>query len=247
MRAMRRIVLIGLAILSLCGCGGAASVPVAEPVAAADDGCGPRATRVAGACWSAHGTRWRVTTEASAGVDELELELMAAGRVRSNDHPAASPAMDEWFLERSVLRVFLADRFVEYRATVTNGTVLVGEAINARGQRWPWSAVRVFGEPTCERDEARIEGACMTVAGTRWRVEGQGELIELLAEGVVATGPEDARDRWTQEGERVRFTTGAGAHQFEATLEGDGALRGTRDDGAAFTASRVESIPPALR
>jgi hypothetical protein len=245
MARMRAMVVLGVLAVCLVACGGAAPRSSVEPTAS-DDGCGPRGARIAGACWSAVGTRWRVTTETSAGVDELDLELMAAGRVRSSDHGDASPAHDEWFQEGATLRVFLADRFVEYRATVTNGTVLVGEAINVRGQRWPWRAVRVFGEAACATGEARFEGACMTVAGTRWRIEGDERIVELLRDGLVASSSADpSDDRWTQENDRVRFSIGA--QRFEGTLIDERTLRGTREGAGAFTASRVESIPPPVR
>lgn len=231
--------------LALAGCG-APSGPAAEVRSAPeDDGCGPSATRLGGECWSAAGTRWEVTSDGPSGEHLFEIELLAAGRVRSTDHPTASPASDEWFQDGRLLRVFLSDRFVEFRATIENGTVLVGEAINVRGQRWSWHARRVFGESRCAPGEARVGGACFTVAGTRWQI-GDGPPVELLADGVVARGGQDpaAGDRWEQDGEIVRFSLGG--RRYEGRLEGDRTLRGTVD-GAELVATRVESIPPVAR
>lgn len=236
------------ALVAVMGCGGAPPAPEPARVALAGDGCGAQQTRVGGTCWSAEGTRWRVLADASAGVDEFELELLAAGRVRSTDNPHASPATDEWFQEGRFLRVFLAERFVEYRAEVTNGTVLVGDALNVRGQRWPWRGDRAFGEGACSPGEARLADACMTVEGTRWRVEGVDPVVELLGGGVVVAGGGDpGADRWEQEGTQVRFSLDEGARRFEGTLEGDAALRGLERGRGAFVAHREASIPPPLR
>lgn len=225
------------------GCGGApAALEPAE--AAADDGCGPHATRLGAECWSAEGTRWEVLADAPEGAYTLELELLAAGRVRTTDHPTASPATDEWFQDGPLLRVLLADRFVEYRATVTNGTVLVGEAINVRGQRWGFRAQRRFSEGRCQSGEARLPNeACMTVEGTRWELTqgGATRSIELLAAGALATSSADPAegDRWAQEGSTVRLTIGGTV--LEGELEGADVLRG---DG--FRATRVPSVPPLI-
>ncbi|MCZ7683236.1 MAG: hypothetical protein M5U28_32330 [Sandaracinaceae bacterium] len=231
--------------LSIAGCGGAtgsvATLPAAEP----DDGCGPSATRLGAECWSAAGTRWSVVADGPSGEYTFELELLAAGRARATDDRSASPGSDEWFQDGRLLRVFLADRFVEYRASIENGTVLVGEATNVRGQRWSWSATRLFGESVCQEGEARVGEACFTVAGTRWQL-GEGAPIELLAGGALARGGQDAAegDRWEQRGEAVHFSLGG--RRYEGRLEGDRELRGTVD-GASFTATRLESIPPLAR
>lgn len=238
-----------LFVLALaCGCGGAPTGGPAIAASAADDGCGPREARLGADCWSAVGTRWAVFADGPGGQYEFDLELFAAGRVRATDQASASPATDEWFQDGPLLRVFLADRFVEYRARVTNGTVLVGQAMNVRGQRWAFRATRVFGESTCDAREARIDGTCMTVAGTRWQLEAGTEpvLVEFLADGALAAGPEpSAEDRWQQEGASLRFSLGG--RRFAAELREEATLRGTIDGGGSFTATRVESIPPLLR
>lgn len=227
--------------------GGCGATPAAlEPAEATADGegCGPHATRLGATCWSAEGTRWEVLTDAPGGAYRLELELLAAGRVRTTDHPTASPATDEWFQDGPLLRVLLADRFVEYRATMTNGTVLVGEAMNVRGQRWSFRARRLFGPGRCARGEARLaSGACLTVEGTRWELTegGATRFIELSAGGALATSSADPAegDRWAQEGSTVRLTLSGRALTGE--LEGPDILR-----GGDFTATRVPSVPPLI-
>ena len=230
--------------VAIGGCGGAQVAALETAEAAPDDGCGPHATRLGATCWSAEGTRWEVLADAPEGAYELELELLAAGRVRSTDHAAASPASDEWFQDGPLLRVLLADRFVEYRATVTNGTVLVGEAMNVRGQRWSFRAQRMFSPGRCEEREARLPNdACMTVEGTRWELTqgGAARFIELLAGGAVGTSSADPTegDRWVQEGSTVRLRIAG--RELTGELEGADTLRG---DG--FSATRVPSVPPLV-
>ncbi len=229
----------------IAGCGGATPEVRSSEAAPPDDGCGPSATRLGAECWSAAGTRWAIAAEGPGGTYEFEVELLAAGRVRATDHRGASPATDEWFQDGPLLRIFLADRFVEYRATIENGTVIVGEAINVRGQRWAWRGSRLFGEHPCRDDVARVGESCFTVVGTLWQL-GDGAPIELLANGAVArgTGEPAEGDRWEQEGGAVRFSIGG--RRYEGELDGTGTLRGT-SDGASFTATRLESIPPLAR
>lgn len=266
---------LGLALL-LTACGGPADGGRATRSGADAQGegpCGPHEANLAGTCWSAEGTRWNVEAEGPGGVYRFDVELLAAGRVRSSDHGAASPARDEWFQDGELLRVFLADRFVEYRAEISNGTVLIGEAMNVRGQQWSWRGDRVFGEAPCADSEARVDGACMTVAGTRWRLAAEGSearLIEFLEDGRVGIGgraddladdpaddladdptddPTDnteAPGRWEQDGSTLRFTLGAGSPAYVAEVAGDAELRGTRDDERAFEATRVPSVPPVI-
>jgi hypothetical protein len=262
LRPMRRglTVLAVLAVLATA-CGAPAAGPRggrdAPPRASGEGACGPHEAPLGGTCWSAEGTRWRVRADGPGGAYRFDVELLAAGRVRATDHDAASPATDEWFQDGDRLRIFLSDRFVEYRARVTNGTVLIGEARNVRGQRWSWRADRDFGEAPCEASEARLEGACMTVAGTRWRLEpegGEARLVEFLAGGRLGTGGREddaeAAGAWEQEGPRLSFTLEAPSERrFEARLTDDASLSGTfRGDARAgrFTATRVESIPPVI-
>lgn len=257
---MRRA--IPLVTLLLAACGGPSTPgPRAggDGEGAGSDGpCGPHRVQLGGEhCWSAEGTRWHVEADGPGGTYRFDVQLLAAGRVRSTDHGAASPATDEWFQDGDLLRVFLSDRFVEYRARITNGTVLIGEAHNVRGQQWSWRADREFGEASCAEGEARVDGACLTVLGTRWRVEPEGgdpRFVEFLADGRVGTDAEgdDATgaDEWTQDGARLRFTLGEGEARFEAELTDDAELRGTwRAEGGPrpWTATRVESIPPVVR
>ena len=241
----REIILVACAMAAGAGCGAAASTgPEVSEVASDGDGCGPHATRLGAECWSAEGTRWQVLADAPEGAYELELELLAAGRVRATDAAAASPATDEWFQDGPLLRVLLADRFVEYRATVTNGTVLVGEAMNVRGERWSFRAQRLFTEGRCASGEARLPNdACMTVEGTRWELTQGGAVrsLELLAGGALATSSADPAegDGWVQQGSIVRLTIADA--ELEGELEGADTLR-----GEGFTATRVPSVPPLL-
>ncbi len=230
-----------------CGCGATPPVTLADPEPAQGEGCG-RLARLGAECWTAEGTQWAVVADGPGGLYEFDLALLAAGRVRADDQASASPATDEWFQEGPLLRVFLSDRFVEYRARVTNGTVLVGEAINVRGERWGFRATRVFGESACREDEARLDGTCMTMAGTRWQLDAGGApvVVEFLASGAIAAGAE-ARgdDRWEQAGAALRFSIDG--RRFRAELSDESALRGAIEEGGSFTATRVESIPPLVR
>lgn len=230
-------------MLLLVGCAGAppAVDTLTTPSA---DGCGPHTTRLGDECWTAEGTRWQVVADAPSGTYELTIELLAAGRVRATDSARASPAHDEWFQDGPLLRILLADRFVEYRAIVTNGTVLLGEAQNVRGQRWGFRAHRLFGDVGCAPGEARLERACMTLEGTRWELErgGTRSVVELLEGGAIGTTSADPAegDRWSQEGRVVRLTIGGRA--LTAELVDDRSMR-----GEGMRATRIESIPPIAR
>lgn len=214
------------------------------------DGCAATETRLGTECWNAAGTRWTVEAEGPGGNYRFDLELMGANRARSTDHAAASPATDEWVQDGPLLRVFLSDRYVEYRARVSNGTVLLGEARNVRGQRWSFSARRAFGPPACLAQEARFDTVCMSVAGTRWRL-GDGDdarVVRFAEAGVVqADGVEDDAGQWEQEGAEVRFELTAGrlAGTFVGELEDEDTLvleRGERP----LPATRLESFPPVI-
>ena len=184
---------------------------------------------------------------------EFELTLLRAGRVRSTDHAAAGPASDEWFQQGELLRVFLGDRFVEYRARIGNGTVLTGEALNVRGQRWSWRADRDFEQTVCARSEALVDDACLTVEGTRWRLEHEAthETLEFLAGGALGRGagdPDATRvGTWSQTAEDVRFAFGSDETTFLARLENADQMTGSASSerGAhPFVAVRMPSLPP---
>ncbi|MCB9593372.1 MAG: hypothetical protein H6719_11630 [Sandaracinaceae bacterium] len=214
--------------------------------ARAEDDCAPQEAALGGTCWSAVGTRWRVDAEGPGGAYHFTLALLAAGRVRADDHDGASPARDEWFQDGTLLRVFLGDRFVEYRTRVSNGTVLIGEAINVRGQRWSFRADRDFGEAPCAADEAHLDAACMTVAGTRWELDGH--VVAFLDEGRVAVDDDaDVTGRWEQVGQALSFTLEEGAPTRVAEVEDASELRGTYEgrDGS-WSATRVRSLPPVM-
>lgn len=248
---------LGLGLLGLTACGGPPAMPGprAARVSGGEHADGCAGARLAGRCWSAEGTRWQVAADGPGGAYRFELELMAAGRVRATDDESAGPATDEWFQEGPLLRIFLSDRFVEYRALVTNGTVLLGEAVNVRGQRWSWRADRVFGDPGCPAPAARVGEACLDLTGTRWWLEAEGvdaPLIELMRAGRLGTGGREADDEaggtWEQDGDTLRFTLGE-ARVFVATLEDANELRGRWREGereGQWRASRIESIPPIL-
>jgi len=234
--------------LSLAACGGPSTsgsgARDGRDAADRGDGCGPRTTRLGRDCWSAEGTRWQVSADGPGGSYRFELALLAAGRVRATDHDGAGPAHDEWFQDGPLLRVFLADRFVEYRTTVTNGTVLIGEAHNVRGQRWSFRADRQFGEGGCERDEARLDEACMSVAGTRWDVGGR--VVAFLDEGRVAVDDaEPLPSAWTQQGASLSFRLAADGPAHEAEVSSPDTLSGTVGEGS-FEATRMPTIPPVM-
>ncbi|MBX3272876.1 MAG: hypothetical protein KF729_21620 [Sandaracinaceae bacterium] len=243
----RLLTLASCALLAACaggaGTSGASVEDARGPVGA--ERCAAGATRVAGACWSAAGTRWTIDAHGPAGPYRFEVDLLAAGRARATDHHAASPATDEWFLDGGRLRILLSDRFVEYRAAVTNGTVLLGEAVNVRDQRWSFRADRAFGEAPCAPGEARLEGSCMTVAGTRWLLDGR--VVAFLADGALALDAEEPTGRWTQAGAALTFSLGDERARV-ATVDDESTLRGRFEEGdGEWRATRVPSLPPVVR
>ncbi|MFK7991482.1 MAG: hypothetical protein AB8I08_36030 [Sandaracinaceae bacterium] len=244
-----------IASCALAACGPPPGPPSARTVrssrAPSGDGCAATQTRLGGECWNAAGTRWTVEAEGPGGNYRFDLELMGANRARSTDHAAASPASDEWVQDGPLLRVFLSDRYVEYRARVSNGTVLLGEAHNVRGQRWAFMARRAFGPPACLAQEARFGTVCMTLAGTGWRL-GEGEeatTVRFAAGGEVqADGVEDVAGRWEQEGASLSFEladVGRMSGRFEGELEDEDTLH-LRRDAQALPATRLESFPPVI-
>ena len=252
---MRRL---GLLLILIAGCGAPPNAPTARRVRASrapsGDGCPAAETRLGESCWSAEGTRWQVEAEGPGGAYRFELELMAANRARSTDHTAAGPQSDEWVQDGPLLRILLSHRFVEYRARLTNGTVLIGEARNVRGQRWSWRAARVFGELSCPETETRVGEACMSVAGTRWRLEGDGleaHAIAFLGDGQLGVDESDVpAGSWTQRGSAVTFALAEHGPSFEAEVSDADALEGTwtREGSRArvWRATRLESFPPVM-
>lgn len=250
-------VLVGL--VGLAGCttpqaaagGGAGTTPAARRayVPCAD----AREVRLSpSVCWDPTGSRWSVTAQAPSGELTFSLELMAGGRVRATDHATAGPASDEWFVDEGTLRVFLGDRFVEYRAELTNATLLSGEAMNVRGDGWSWRATRAHGG-ACAAGElvtrAGDDPACFTAAGARYRVEGAGAafVAELGAGGALRSDdPRDTTagdDTWTQVGASLALSFDGGARVYAATLpaSGVGALDLT-GSGAASGRAHAEPI-----
>jgi hypothetical protein len=213
-------------------------------------------------CWSPAGSHWHVEAQAPGGTYTFDLELMAAGRVRATDVTGASPATDEWFVENDELRIFLQNRYVEYRTTLHNGTLLIGEAVNVRGDVWPFRADRTHVSGSCPANELATntgdEPSCFDVAGTRWTVNVGASTYELQfgAEGTLFTNepthvtPDD--DGWEQQGATLRFWFDDHATELTATIAaGDlGHLAGNGHDAhgasVSFTAAAIPSYPPPI-
>jgi predicted small secreted protein len=237
--------LLAAAALLAAACNGG-TTPNGDDVTSGGEACDADRVRLGGSvCWSAEGTRWRVQAQGPGGQTyDFRIKLLAGGRVRATDHAGASPAMDEWTQDGALLRIFLSDRFVEYRTEVTNGTLLLGDATNVRGRSWPFRAERVFAPGRCAEDEVALEsGACFTVAGTRWRVTvGATErVVALLAEGRVAVDDADIdeADSWSQDG--AAFTLSLGGTAYTATLDD-----ADRVGGPGWSAERIELLPPPV-
>lgn len=264
------LLLCGSAVLGsagLVGCGGTTAgggttTPVAtrRPYTPCDDA---REVRLSPhVCWDPSGSRWHVTSGAPGGDLEFDVELMAGGRVRATDHEASSPATDEWFVDDGTLRVFLGSRWVEYRADLTNGTLLVGEAVNARGDSWEWRAERVHGGGCPEGElvaRAGDEPACYSAAGSRWTVRGRSGssfVVELGPAGqLFSDDPSDTttgNDTWEQTGASLSLRFDDGASEYTATLEAADLTRlsgNARDRSGAsftFTAEAVPSYAPPI-
>lgn len=249
----------GLAYLGLVvGCGGSmqgeradrAGLVRASSYVPCED---PAEVRLApNVCFDPVGTRWQVVASAPGGQLDFSLELMAGGRVRATDHPAANPGTDEWIVEDDLLRIFLGNRYVEYRARLLNGSVFVGTAQNVRGDRWEFRANRERTIAECRGNELVVregdEPGCYSAAGSRWLVslEGRSFTIELAGNGAMTSDdPSDTSagdDTWEQERGALRLLFDGGARRLEATLR-PGALEqlsGTASPGGSFTA---EAIP----
>ncbi|MGE0788734.1 MAG: hypothetical protein AB7S26_23885 [Sandaracinaceae bacterium] len=242
---------LSIALVAIgCGGSGTESVEDARRAAAEENGgCGLGATQLGGHCWTAANTRWNIDASGPGGDYRFGVTLLAAGRVRAGDHPGAGPAHDEWFQVGPTLRIFLSDRFVEYRAQVTNGTVLIGEALNVRGQRWSWRGDRVFEEASCEPGDARLDDGCLALVGTRWellRHDADAELIEFQEDGRLFHGEDDLVGRWEQAGSALTFRLAEEGPEYVALIASSDELSGSGPDNVAFTATRVPSIPPVM-
>ena len=184
---------------------------------------------------------------APGGEYAFDVELLPANRLRATDHPAAAAATDEWYVDGNSLRLFLQNRFVEYRADVTNGTVVVGEAQNVRGEGWTWRGDRMQIGGGCHPEEAPAGETCITVAGTQWQLRGPGgeRVIHFESEGVLLTdssAPSKA-SRWSQQGDQLRFTIDDVEHT--ARVEHADRLAGTAG-GAQWTAELLPLYPPPM-
>lgn len=249
-----------LALLVLAaGCGGTTSQTESTTPTRTYSPCeNPAQVRFAqNVCFDPVGTHWHVTSNAPGGQYEFELELMAGGRVRATDHPAAGPGTDEWIVEDDELRIFLADRFVEYRGRFGNGSVIVGDAANVRGDRWDWRADRTHTGGRCLGNELVTndsdEPGCYSAAGSRWTIttSGRSFVVELAANGTLTT--DDARDTsagndtWEQEGATLRLFFDERATTYEAQLRAADLTRlsGTVSGGGSFTAEAIATYAGA--
>ncbi|MCS6856268.1 MAG: hypothetical protein NZM37_01015 [Sandaracinaceae bacterium] len=240
------------------GCGGGAIPPPSPPPRSHVNPCPlPDEVRVTErACIRLSGTKWRISAQTPSGLKEFEVELMAGGRVRANDHPAASPGFDEWFLDQGELRIFLGNRFVEYRARVSNGTVLGGLASNVQGERWEFRARRLRVSRRCLGNEAQVGGSadepiCYSAAGSRWKVEYEGKTRTMILEASGRIWRDDQGDatkedeRWEQEGPRLRLFLEGGKKVFEAEIQPNALDRlvGRSEDGKVLVAQAIFTHP----
>jgi hypothetical protein len=245
----RTLVIVGLVVASLAGCGGAAAGGGGgTTVAGGPEPC-PNANelRLGRVCWNPTGSRWHLTAMAPGGEYAIDVELLPANRLRATDHPAAAAATDEWYVDGNSLRFFLQNRFVEYRADVTNGTVIVGEAQNVRGEGWSWRGDRMQIGGGCHPDEAPSGETCIALAGTQWRLRGpSGErVIHFEAGGVLLTDGSAASEanRWSQEGAQLTFTLDGVEHT--ARVESAERLSGAAGS-AQWTAEPIPLYPPPM-
>ncbi|UJR80152.1 hypothetical protein [Sandaracinus amylolyticus] len=203
--------------------------------------------RLGRVCWNPTGSRWHLTAMAPGGEYAFDVELLAANRLRSTDHPAASPATDEWYVDGNTIRMFLQNRFVEYRADVSNGTVIVGDAQNVRGETWQWRGDRMQVGGGCHPDETQQAETCINLAGTQWTLQtSSGErVIHFEAGGALLTdqGAISERNRWSQQGAQLQFSLDG--VEYTATVERGDALSGTAG-GAQWSATPVQLFAPPM-
>jgi hypothetical protein len=250
-------------LISLAGCGGTAPTTASTTPARTYTPCeNPAQVRLAPTvCFDPVGSTWRVVADAPGGHYDFRIALLAGGRVRSTDHPAAGPGTDEWFVEDDTLRIFLGNRYVEYRGRLQNGSVFIGEASNVRGDTWEFRADRVHEGGQCQVNElvthAGDEPGCYSAAGSSWTIQAGSRSfdIALSANGAIAssdaTDTTPANDRWQQEGGTLRLSFDDGASTFTAVLDPahldrlEGQMSG-RASGA-FTATATPSYAPPAR
>lgn len=228
-----------------------------------DDCDDPNEVRMAPhVCWNPVGSRWRVVSQAPGGELTFDLELMAGGRVRATDDASSGPATDEWFVQENVIRIFLGNRWAEYRGELTNGTLLVGSASNVRGDTWTFRAERQHGGSCAAGEMVLGEGAdpiCYSAAGSRWTLSGRTSFtVELGANGTLThDNPSDTtadNDTWSQAGNTLTLRFDGGATEYTATLSprpvGRNAverLSGNAHDASgsfSFTAEPIATYPP---
>ncbi len=247
---------------ALAGCGGATQSSSTQGTVARASSYVPceRPSEVRfapGLCFDPVGTRWHVVANAPGGRYEFDVELMASGRLRANDHPAAGPGTDEWIIEDDQLRLFLANRYVEYRGRFTNGSVIVGSASNVRGDAWEFRADRMRVPHACQGNELVVRGGdepvCYSAAGSRWQMHlgGRSFVVELASNGALTSDdPNDTTagdDTWEQVGGTLRMYLNGRTTTLEATLRPDALdrLEGTASVGGSFTAEALPSYAGA--
>lgn len=233
---------VGCGTTSSGGGGGGTTIagPRVEPCPTAGE------LRLGRICWNPVGSRWHLSANAPGGEYAFDVELLAAGRLRATDHPAATPGTDEWFVEGNTLRFFLGGRYVEYRADVTNGTVLVGQAANVRGDLWEWRGDRMPDETSCHPGEAQVDGACFSIAGTRWQVSpASGAAFDMIFEpgGALFMSSGATEATWEQAGTTITLQLNG---QTVTVQVGAGFASLTGSGGMTFTATPLPSYPPPI-
>lgn len=248
--------LLDVLALGACGGGTASSGPTTtasreRQVAPCDAADALRLTR--NTCWSPVGSRWTVVADAPSGRAEFVVELLDGGRARSTDHPTSTPGVDEWSVDRAhTLRIFLADRFVEYRGEVTNGSLFVGTATNVRGDSWNFRARRLHDGASCRPNELALgdgtaERGCFSAAGTRWHVTAGASQYDVVLDGngrLVVDDGSPGNDTWEQVGGTIRLFFDDRARTLEGTVSAGhtDAIR-----GSGFEARRITLASPPIR